>query len=293
MRSLLKCSSAVVLSLGCATSDPDPGPTLLVGMDAGDVIDAFQFEPDPDGGLADPDEGPQPDPDAAVVPLLEGAAATITIVEQPQVDVAEISVAVTAYQEPMPGGGSCQVVRVNPNDPPAPVPALAAGPITVEGLDGGPYTFTLQGGSYRANRGFPSDVFGDRAPIRATAGGALPFDIQITAPDEVSVSSPFTFGSLDTGSGSTIRWNAAGGDAVLITVFPTNVSFQPTTGNWIFCGGPDNGSFNLAAADLQQVGAGRQALVAVTRTRSRTQLIGSSRVILTATTSFGVPVTLE
>ncbi|MEZ4471383.1 MAG: hypothetical protein R3F60_11405 [bacterium] len=313
---------ATALMAACASSDDDdPDPMLVVTADAAVVMDALRIDPEVDARVEDeadaderppptPDEGveppvdarvPDPDPDQGVDPPdppLEGAIATVTVVQQPQVPEASISVGVTRFVEPMPGAGDCQVVHVNPDRPPAEPAQLVAGPITVDGVRGGPFVFEHGGQGYQTDRAIPSELFSNGATIRASAGGALPFDLAVSAPAEVSVQSPGQLASVAGDADLTVRWNAAQGDAVLITVFPTRpLSVDAQEGEWIFCGAADTGSFTLRGADLRRTRGvspiGQGALIAVTRTRSATARAGSSQAVLTATTSYGVVVTLE
>ena len=59
----------------------------------------------------------------------------------------------------------------------------------------------------------------------------------------------------------------------------------------------DTGSFTIPGGDLRRTRGvspiGQGALIAVTRTRSATAQAGTSQAVLTATTSYGVVVTLE
>ena len=314
------CALATTLAAGCATSDPEPGTMLVVTADAEVMTDALRFEPEPDQGPPEPeaDEGVEPptpdrgvdppprdaevpEPDQGIDPPdppLEGAIATVTVIQQPQVPEADISVGVTRFVEPMPGVGDCQVVQVDPDRPPAAADQLAAGPITVDGVRGGPFVFSHDGRGYQTDRGIPSELFGNGDTIRASAGGALPFNLAVAAPAAVNIQSPGQLASVAGDEDLTIRWNAGQGDAVLITVFPTRpLSVDAQEGDWIFCGAMDTGSFTIRGSDLRRTRGvsplGQGALIAVTRTRSATAQAGTSQAVLTATTSYGVVVTLE
>lgn len=302
----------------CAEEEPKNSTMLVVPTTdtgaGGTPVDAFQIdptedqgvEPDPDEGVApdpdegvlpDPDEGVLPDPDEGVVPpRLEGAVATVTLVQQPE--EGQITVAVTELVEPMPAPGDCQVVRVDPNDPPPVANDLDAGDITVEGARGGPFTFRRVGRTYQADRPVPATLFGNGDTLRAQGAGPLPFDLQVPAPAEVVVQSPGGFAMLPANADLTVRWNAGNAEAVLITVIPVGVGFEAAEGDWVFCGAADTGSFTVRGRDLERAaGAGipglPNALVAVTRIRTVSEDVGTSRAILTATTSNGSAVVLE
>ncbi|MEZ4463655.1 MAG: hypothetical protein R3F43_03830 [bacterium] len=270
---------ATALMAACASSDDDdPDPMLVVTADAAVVMDALRIDPEVDARVEDeadaderppptPDEGveppvdarvPDPDPDQGVDPPdppLEGAIATVTVVQQPQVPEASISVGVTRFVEPMPGAGDCQVVHVNPDRPPAEPAQLVAGPITVDGVRGGPFVFEHGGQGYQTDRAIPSELFSNGATIRASAGGPALRSGRERAGRGVGPEPRAarlgggrrrSDGALERGAGR------RGADHRVPDAAPLRGC---PGGEWIFCGAADTGSFTLRGADLRRTGA--------------------------------------
>lgn len=311
---------------GAACSDPAPdddnqlsrdgGPRQVIPLDAGQRVDLGPgVLPGEDGGEPDPDEGVEPDPpdmdgedphpdggtlepDGMVVgpPRL---VANIVLTEQPQVPsaTAEVSVAEPAAIQPGPG---CVVVPVNPDAPPvAPPPDYDAGEVTISGLARGDLVFRYGASDYAAGGAVPNDLFAGGAPLSVQAAGGphMPgFELQINAPQDVQVSAPRQLNQYDQDNDLAVGWNAAGGDLVVITVFPVKpFGVEPDRGDWIICVTDDSGGFSIPSAHVRRLDPdilGRGALVAVTRTHLATAQVGPHEAIFSASTSTGVPITI-
>ena len=251
--------------------------------------------PDDDGGAPTPDMALPPDPDAGVdrPPAL---VASIVLSEIPQADQgsADVNVGLPIEINQQPG---CLVVNVDPNAAPPPAePDFDAGPITVSGVRGGQLVYTLGAdGQYRPAANPGRNIFDDNAPITASAAGGTQmgaFQLQVSAPSTVNVSSPGLLQSHSRNNDLNVRWNAAGGTAVVITVFPSEGDGTPERGNWVFCGTDDTGSFNVPAAQLSQVnpggGFGATAVVGVARTNVVSMGVGAAdQAVLAISTSGG------
>lgn len=260
--------------------------------------------PEPEAPEPEMPEPEMPEPEApepeAPEPAPDGTVATVVVTAQPQVPSASLDVLVQLPAE-LPQGEGCGVVAVDPDDPPAPLAEqFDAGAITIDGLAGGPYTANFAGDRYQVPA-IDNGGFAGGAQLSATStGGALPaFDLSLAAPTDVQVSAPSQLATVDNGEDLTIQWNAGDGDAMIITLFPTEpFSVDPAEGEWIFCGAPDTGSFTVSGDDIARLVTGinplgQGVLIAVTRTKSVTQPAGTGSAMLTATTSFGVPITVR
>jgi hypothetical protein len=260
----------------------------LGGMPEPEMQPGPERQPEPEM-LPEPEPGPGP----------EGLLATVVVTTQPQVPAASLDVLVQLPAE-LPQGEGCGVVAVDPDDPPPPLAEqFDAGTITIDGLRGGPYMANFAGDRYQVPAINDGGFAGGAQLTARSTGGVLPaFDLSLVAPSDVRVSEPAQLDTVNARDDLTIRWNAGDGDAMIITLFPTEpFSVDPAEGNWIFCGAPDTGSFTISGDDVRQLVGnnplGQGVLIAVTRTKSVMQPAGTGDAMLTATTSFGVPITVR
>lgn len=233
--------------------------------------------------------------------------AAIVLTETPQVPQASASASITEPGQ-LPNNPGCTAVRVDPNAPPAAAPrGYDAGAITVSGLGGGNLVFQPSPGAngtvYSLAGGVASDLFGDGANLTAQAAGGPHmggFSVSVAAPQSLNITEPRQqIGEThDAGGSLSVRWNGAGAESLLITVLPANFpDFAPQAGTWVFCGVPDNGSFEIPAGTLNDVAEnadflGQPALVTITRTKVGLSTIGADQVAITASTTQAVPITL-
>lgn len=278
---------------------PQPEPQPVAQPEPEPVA---QPEPEPaPQPVAQPEPEPQPvaQPEPEPEPVPEGLVASVVLTEQPQVPGASLEAVVQLPVE-LPQEPGCSVSRVDPDDPPPPLAQqFDIGPLTVDGVTGGPYALAFNGQRY-PTPGVPDDLFrnGGTITLRGGDGAWPPFELSLPTPDEVRVSEPGQLDTVPNNADLEIRWNAGAGEVVIITLFPTEpFSVDPARGDWIVCGAPDSGSFTISGADLSRLMGnnpfGQGVLVAVTRTRTTSQAVGTGTAVLTATTSFGVPITLE
>lgn len=286
-----------------------PVDGALVADAGGEPDDAGSDDPDngletsEDGGV-DPDTGVEgvdaelDPPDGAIEP---GAplVATILLTELPQEGAESASASVNiGPPQPLDGEPGCIVTRV---DPGAPAPAVAAsadnGTLTITGTVGGPLIFDRDAnGVYQPSRGVGTDVFSDAASLRVSSTGGAQmggFEIDLVAPQRVSIQSPSNLGNYDKDRDLNASWNAAGGVSVLITVLPISLGGDPESGDWIFCGAPDTGSFTIPSAQMRQLRGGPilpgLVLIAVTRANAAEASVGDHSAVFVATTSYGQP----
>jgi hypothetical protein len=233
--------------------------------------------------------------------------AAIVLTETPQVPQASASASITEPGQ-LPNNPGCTAVRVDPNAaPPAAARGYDAGAITVSGLSSGNLVFQPSPGAngtvYSLPGGVSTDIFNDGANLTAQAAGGPhmgSFSVSVTAPQSVNISSPQQqIGqSQNAGDALSVRWNGSGAESLLITVLPANFpDFNPEAGTWVFCGVPDNGSFEIPAGMLSGVAEGadflgQPALVTVTRTKVGLATVGADQVAITASTTAAVPITL-
>lgn len=263
------------------------------------------------GGLSPADMGAGVDPDSGPsVPRPAALIATIVLAEQPQVPSGSAIVSVTE-PSPLPNVPGCSVVRVNPNAPPqAAGKGHDAGPITVTGARS-PLVFRpigdpVGGYQYSPEVAPGSDLFDDGAQLLASSPGGSqmgPFQVMVAAPARVRIDGP-TLGFGETLSNRdpvSVRWGASQSESLLITLFPAQFSvdsLEPLEGNWIFCGVPDTGSYEVPGNLIEQMAPepdlfGQGALLLITRSRFTQTMMGTDSTVLVATTSEGAPLTFR
>ncbi len=287
-------------------SGDDLGPDDVGGSDGGAIDDlggdgmAQQDAelPPVDDGVVDPDAAP-PEPDAG--PRPERLVASVLLTEIPQGESATAAVAVGAPVELNDEPG-CVVVDVDPNAaPPARERDFDVGDVTVTGASGGDLVFARDGARlYVANRGVGDNVFDDGATLTASAPGGLhvdAFTLELAAPAQVRLGDPGFLEEHDRDDDLPVRWNAAGGTTVVVTVFPSGGDGSPERGNWVFCGAPDTGSFTVPAQQLSQVTPGAPfgvtAVVAVARTNVVTVDVGADLAVFAMSTTGGQAISLS
>lgn len=232
--------------------------------------------------------------------------AAVVLTETPQIPQATANASVTEPID-LPSSPGCTAVQVNPNAPPAAAArGYDAGAITVTGANAN-LVFQPSAGAngvtYTAG-GVPQDIFNDGAMLTAQAAGGPhlgAFSVQVQAPQSVNITEPRQqIGSTIDANGSvSVRWNAGNAESLLITVIPTDFpDYNPQAGTWVFCGVPDNGSFDIPAGTLGPVAAGadflgQPALVTITRTKVGQTQVGPDRAVITASTTQAVPVALS
>jgi hypothetical protein len=233
--------------------------------------------------------------------------AAIVLTQTPQVPQASASASITEPGQ-LPNNPGCTAVRVDPNAPAGAAPrGYDAGAITVSGVNNGNLVFQPSPGAngtvYSLPGAVPTALFNDGANLTAQAAGGPhmgSFSVSVAAPQAVNITAPQQqFGETqNAGDALSVRWNGSGAESLLITVLPADFpDFNPKSGTWVFCGVPDNGSFEIPAGTLAGVAEGadflgQPALVTITRTKVGLTTVGADQVAITASTTAAVPITL-